>query len=623
MTKGLVTFVVLNWNGLDDTLLCLDSIRKQTIHDYEIIVVDNGSADDQKDALRKISDITLIDLPKNTGFTGGQIAAYKRASGQYIALINNDAVIAQDWAEKALAVFAHDDRVAAVGGKAYQWNEALGLKSFSTTNPFYSYQVVNIITGHTRTLTYGDDKSPVNSISGSGVMIRTSVIEACGYFDDLFFAYYEETDLFARFKRAGFSIIYSPAMHTWHKIAQSTKAKPDFYLFQMHRNRFIFAFKNYDGPYLRAFLRTYIKEWTRALLAVIKHGARNRTEQKNLVKAGVWNALHILKILPHRKAAQALGPAYSLQLLDDAAETITVVIPCYNYADYVAHAIDSVLAQSKQPNEIIVINDGSKDNSLAIINGYKDKVRIIDQENQGIVATKNRGIDEATSDWILFLDADDVLHPTYLEKFYAAARTKNADVIYSAMQFTGKEADVFWSRPFSRRSLRKGNYINNSALIRREPLQNAGGYNKAMSFGYEDWELYLNLAEAGVRFAYIREPLLFYRRHSDNSRDKVAQAKLVEAHMVIRQLHPRLFSKKYELLDFLRSIPLFFKERSPLRIVKDSLYVVTVRLYKLSDRFVLLNKLFGFLHLLRTGDINKIAEKSRLNARRVWKKIAK
>src|SRR5574337_2064469 len=92
-----VSFVVLNWNGLDDTLKCLESIREQTLKSFEIIVVDNGSAEEQKKALRQIDDIKLIDLPKNTGFTGGQISALKEAAGDYIALINNDSVIAKDW----------------------------------------------------------------------------------------------------------------------------------------------------------------------------------------------------------------------------------------------------------------------------------------------------------------------------------------------------------------------------------------------------------------------------------------------------------------------------------------------------------------------------------------------
>lgn len=251
--KCLVSFVVLNWNGIDDTLLCLESIRKQTIKNYEIIVVDNGSAEEQKQILNKIADIILVDLPKNTGFTGGQIAALEKAQGEYIALINNDAVIAPDWAQKAVDTLGANPDVAAVGGRAYDWNDKQGQKPFSKTNSFYSYQVVSLRTGHTRTLQSGNNIVSVNSISGSGVMISRKAIERVGYFDNRFFAYYEETDLFARMKRAGYKIIYNPGMGTWHKIAQSTRSKPGFYLYYMHRNRFIFAAKNYDFRFLLSF----------------------------------------------------------------------------------------------------------------------------------------------------------------------------------------------------------------------------------------------------------------------------------------------------------------------------------------------------------------------------------
>lgn len=623
MSKDLVSFVVLNWNGIDDTLACLASIRKQTIHNFEIIVVDNGSSKDQKETLRGIRDITLVDLPVNTGFTGGQIAAYQRARGQYIALINNDAVIAPDWSKQALRSFKEHPKLAAVGGRAYIWNEGQKLPVFDAKNPFYSYQVVNLRTGHTRTMASGDKEVTVNSISGSGVMISRKVIERVGYFDNTFFAYYEETDLFARFKRAGFEIGYNPSLHTWHKIAQSTKSKPDFYLYHMHRNRFMFAVKNYDSRYVYIFMRFYAKEWLQAVAAVLKHGIKDRREQKNLIKAGLWNVAYLPATVLKRIKTQRLGPSYSELLLNDAAESITVIIPCYNYADYVAEAIDSVLKQTHPANEVIVINDGSTDKSLQKIQKYTDRIRIIDQPNQGLIKTKNTGIVEASSDWLLFLDADDTMAPDYLEKFYGAARRNNADIVYSAMRFTGHEKGIFWSRPFSRRSLRKGNYINNSALIRREYLQSLGGYKESMAFGYEDWELYVALAERGLRFHYIREPLLNYRRHPENSRDKQAQNNLDKAGELVRKLHPGLFSKKYELMDFARSIFLFGRNRTPLQMLRDIRYAIIVRLDRLSERFVLLNKCMGFTRLLYSGSFVQIISKVRLNVERLWKKVAK
>ncbi len=623
MTKKTVkvSFVVLNWNGIDDTLLCLNSIRKQTINSYEIIVVDNGSSEKQKKILRNIPDITFIDLPRNTGFTGGQIAAYEASSGEFIALINNDAVIDPRWAEEGLATMARHSKAAAVGGKAYEWSEGKGSKAFSTKNPFYSYQVISPVTGHTRSLTYGDNECLVNSISGSGVLLRRKAITECGYFDNSFFAYYEETDLFARFKRMGYTVVYSPAMHTWHKIAQSTRSKPDFYLFMMHRNRFMFAIKNYDREYLAPFLRTYLKEWVRALAVVIRRGAKQRPEQKNLVRAGTWNLLHIFKTFHKRSLVQGTGATYSKKLIADAAESITVIIPCYNYGKYVAEAIDSVLAQTLPPDEIIVINDGSTDDSLKIIKKYTGKVKIFDQSNEGVIATKNKGLKLATGDWVVFLDADDRMRSDLLQEMYTAGRRANADIIYSAMTFIGHEDGVFWSRPYSRRSLRKGNYINNSSLMRKSLLVEIGGYNPVMSFGYEDWELYAHLAERNAKFWYVRKPLLCYRRHPENSRDKLAKKKLAKAEACIKQLHPKLFTVRYEITDLIRGIFRIRQRRTPWQLLKDVRYKIVNKLDDWSKHFMPLEKLLASCRLVAAGKLGVVWNKILLNMGRLWKKI--
>ncbi|MBW8015235.1 MAG: glycosyltransferase family 2 protein [Planctomycetes bacterium] len=87
--------------------------------------------------------------------------------------------------------------------------------------------------------------------------------------------------------------------------------------------------------------------------------------------------------------------------------TISAVMPAYNAEKYIARAIDSVLKQRRQPDEIIVIDDGSTDGTAEIVNGYGDKVRYVYQENGGESAARNTGIKEASCDWIAFLDSDD------------------------------------------------------------------------------------------------------------------------------------------------------------------------------------------------------------------------
>ncbi len=95
--------------------------------------------------------------------------------------------------------------------------------------------------------------------------------------------------------------------------------------------------------------------------------------------------------------------------------TVSVVIPAYNAAKYIGRAIDSVLAQTRPADEIIVVDDGSTDNTADVAHGYGDKIRFIRQENAGASVARNTGIEAATSEWIAFLDADDEWLPQKLQ----------------------------------------------------------------------------------------------------------------------------------------------------------------------------------------------------------------
>lgn len=97
---------------------------------------------------------------------------------------------------------------------------------------------------------------------------------------------------------------------------------------------------------------------------------------------------------------------------------ISVIIPVYNTAEYLPRCLDSILNNTYKHLEILCINDGSKDNSLEVLNGYAAKdprVRVIDQENAGVSAARNRGLDEATGDYVAFVDSDDWIHERSLE----------------------------------------------------------------------------------------------------------------------------------------------------------------------------------------------------------------
>jgi len=121
---------------------------------------------------------------------------------------------------------------------------------------------------------------------------------------------------------------------------------------------------------------------------------------------------------------------------------ISVVITCFNYEKYVAGAIECVLGQSYANRELIVVNDGSSDGSLGIIQRYADRVRLIDQANQGSIAAYNHGFAAATGEIVIFLDADDLLEPNALERVAAVWHPSCSKVQYDLTIIDGAGNDL-------------------------------------------------------------------------------------------------------------------------------------------------------------------------------------
>ena len=242
-SQPLVSIIILNWNGIEDTLNCLKSLEKLDYSNYEVIVVDNGSVDGSKKVLSTTRNITYVDNPQNAGFTGGHIIGQKHAKGEYIFILNNDTVVAPEYLKEAVKLLEKDTSIGAVGGRSYRLKSVQD--EYDTSLPFYSYQKINLFTGEGIFKQHDDGRViEVNNISGSAAVIRHSTIKSVGYFYSPFFAYYEETDLFARMKRAGHKVVYSPNLHIWHKDGSSSSSY--FQYKQLYRNRLLFVLRNFD-----------------------------------------------------------------------------------------------------------------------------------------------------------------------------------------------------------------------------------------------------------------------------------------------------------------------------------------------------------------------------------------
>jgi glycosyltransferase involved in cell wall biosynthesis len=195
---------------------------------------------------------------------------------------------------------------------------------------------------------------------------------------------------------------------------------------------------------------------------------------------------------------------------------ISILVPCYNQGIYLKETIQSALASSYRPIEILIINDGSTDNSLALaqeLEAQHPEVRVLDQANAGVTKARNAGIAAAQGEYILPLDGDDLISPTYIEQGLAILATRpEVKVVYcQAEKFSDSGRKPWKLKPFSLQQLAKDNMIFVSALFRKADAVAVGGFSEDMRLGREDWEFWIKLLKNGGEVVQLPLVGFFYR----------------------------------------------------------------------------------------------------------------
>lgn len=198
----------------------------------------------------------------------------------------------------------------------------------------------------------------------------------------------------------------------------------------------------------------------------------------------------------------------------------SVVIPAYNCARWVGEAVLSALREGRDDVELIVVDDGSTDDTWEALAPFRDRARLFKQENAGVAAARNRGIAEATGLWIAFLDADDRFRPGHLERLARAiAANPEAGLIYAdAMVIDGEGREIKQkispgpgNDPFLNLLL-KNSITTSAAAVRRACLDQVGGFYPGLK-GPEDWDLWLRLAQS-FPVIHVPEVSVDYRRQA-------------------------------------------------------------------------------------------------------------
>lgn len=205
---------------------------------------------------------------------------------------------------------------------------------------------------------------------------------------------------------------------------------------------------------------------------------------------------------------------------------ISVVIPAYNAEATVAKTLESVLAQSLPAHEVIVVDDGSRDNTSDVVEKFAPQVRLIRQENAGPSAARNHGIREATGDWIALLDADDTWWPEKLEKQAAHL----ADDV--ALVHCYASPNDCYTHDMTFESLWVHNYIGTSTVVMSKALfEELGGFLEDRKYiGAEDYNMWLRLAGSGKRIVSVHELLSNYTPAEGSLSQQIA--KVIKAELL-------------------------------------------------------------------------------------------
>lgn len=193
---------------------------------------------------------------------------------------------------------------------------------------------------------------------------------------------------------------------------------------------------------------------------------------------------------------------------------VSIIIPTYQHAHTISECLDSIFSQTYKNIEVIVVDDGSTDNTQKVLKKYQDQIHSIYQNNAGSNPSRNRGAREAKGEYLLFCDADVLMQPMMLKTMVEALESHpEASYAYSSFIFGFKKFPAF---PFNPEKLKKMNFIHTTSLLRKEDFP---GFDESIK-RFQDWDLWLTLLNHGK--VGVQIPEVLYRIKTDNMRESIS-----------------------------------------------------------------------------------------------------
>jgi glycosyltransferase involved in cell wall biosynthesis len=571
----------------------VDSLESQTFTDFEVLIVDDGSTD--ADTIEKLKEIQQqypdfqVLTKKNSGLAGARNYGIERAKGEYITCLDADDMFKPTYLEKTVQVLDADKR----HKKAFvtTWLQEFGARSdlWKTSG----YNPVGLLTNNLVHAGSLFRKSVWEEVGGYKKMkiggyedwnLWLSMVEKkyeWGIVEEPLFLYRIRKNSMLVGAKAQHLDIYSElyqlhpeVFERYHEalILQNAKEARELHDF-IGRDRVVIEKKDREleavrrqNDELNKKVFQYGSELhelkssvlvSKAILARRAAGKARREARKLAPRALVHNVRVVgAPLVPSkaRKAAKKTYHAVSGRTTHLKAETrqvvnepwavgsplVSVVIPYYNKADTLAETLDSLAQQTFRYFEVIIINDGSKQllDEKQLLTMYASlHLQIINQENQGVAAARNNGIQVASGKYIVCLDPDDLLESTFIEKAVVLLESApDTALVTTYVEAFGVRNEIEVKTDYNPLSLMEDNMVITAALFRKDAWAQVGGYKSDL--GYEDWEFWINLAEHGYWGKSIHETLFRYRTAAESRfvEDKGKHWNILQQ---IKMLHPQ------------------------------------------------------------------------------------
>lgn len=243
-----LSIITVNYNGKEDTEKLIESLRNYLSIPYELIVVDNGSLENEAAVLqKKYPFLKTIRSEQNLGFAGGNNLGIRHAVGNYLFFLNNDTFVQDDSISRLIDRMILNPFLGGISPKIMFADAEGGIQ-------FAGYTPLSRITLRNRIIGYREQDSgqyheprPTPYLHGAAMFIRRKAIEQAGLMPEIYFLYYEELDWSLQIRRRGFELEYNPSVTVYHRESSSTGHDSPLKAFYMTRNRLLFAQRNLNG----------------------------------------------------------------------------------------------------------------------------------------------------------------------------------------------------------------------------------------------------------------------------------------------------------------------------------------------------------------------------------------